>query len=453
MNRPAPPTETIAAIATAPGRGAVGILRLSGPQSGRIAEALCGVLPPPRQAALRHFRDATGQALDQGLVLVFPAPRSFTGEDVVELQGHGGPAVLNLLLAAACAACARPARPGEFSERAFLNGRMDLAQAEAVADLIGAASAQAARAASRALDGALSKQVDALLEELTALRVFVEGALDFSDQDTPWLEDAALHQRFAALRSRLQQLLREADQGRRLRDGLVITLTGAPNVGKSTLMNRLAGADVAIVTDQPGTTRDTLREDLDLDGLPVTLVDTAGLRDSDDPIEREGMRRARAAAARADLALFLLDDRSGLGSAERALAASLAPGPRLLFVHNKCDISGRAAGVFEQNGERHLRVSAAHGDGIDRLRAEIRAAAGLDSHGEGLFSARARHVDALRRTLDSVDAALHRIREGAHAELAAEELRLAQAALGEITGRFSSEDLLGAIFRSFCIGK
>jgi tRNA modification GTPase len=434
MNRPAPPTETIAAIATAPGRGAVGILRLSGPQSGRIAEALCGVLPPPRQAALRHFRDATGQALDQGLVLVFPAPRSFTGEDVVELQGHGGPAVLNLLLAAACAAGARPARPGEFSERAFLNGRMDLAQAEAVADLIGAASAQAARAASRALDGALSKQVDALLEELTALRVFVEGALDFSDQDTPWLEDAALHQRFAALRSRLQQLLREADQGRRLRDGLVITLTGAPNVGKSTLMNRLAGADVAIVTDQPGTTRDTLREDLDLDGLPVTLVDTAGLRDSDDPIE-------------------LLDDRSGLGSAERALAASLAPGPRLLFVHNKCDISGRAAGVFEQNGERHLRVSAAHGDGIDRLRAEIRAAAGLDSHGEGLFSARARHVDALRRTLDSVDAALHRIREGAHAELAAEELRLAQAALGEITGRFSSEDLLGAIFRSFCIGK
>jgi tRNA modification GTPase len=451
MNTPA--ADTIAAIATAPGRGAVGILRLSGPRAAEIATHLAPPLPAPRLAALRRFRGTDGTALDRGLVLYFPAPHSFTGEDVVELQGHGGPAVLDLLLAASCAAGARPARPGEFSERAFLNGRMDLAQAEAVADLIAAASAQAARAASRTLEGALSQQVAALLDELTQLRVFVEGALDFSDQDTPWLEDATLRERFDALRGRLQKFMRQAEQGRRLREGLVITLTGAPNVGKSTLMNRLAGADVAIVTEIAGTTRDTLRENLDLDGLPVTLVDTAGLRDSNDAIEREGMRRAREAAGRADLALFLLDDRTGLGAADRALAASLPPGPQLLFVHNKCDLSGRTAEIFEHEGERHLRISAAHGEGIDRLRAEIRAHAGLDARSEGLFTARARHVDALRRTLEHVDAAARRVAEGAHAELAAEELRLAQQTLGEITGRFSTEDLLGAIFSAFCIGK
>lgn len=446
-------TDTLAAIATAPGRGAVGILRLSGSKAIPVATALCGTLPAPRSAALRHFRDAAGAVIDQGLVLVFPGPQSFTGEDVVELQGHGGPVVMDLLLRAACAAGARLARPGEFSERAYLNGRMDLAQAEAVADLINAASAGAARAASRSLDGELSRRVQVLLEELVQLRVFVEGALDFSDEDVDWLADASLRIRVETLCAHLEDLLRLARQGRRLRDGLSIALTGAPNTGKSTLLNALAGADVAIVTDIAGTTRDVLRENLDLDGLPVTVVDTAGLRESDDPIEREGMRRARAALEKAELALYLLDDRTGWTAADSALLATLPPGPRRLIVHNKCDLTQRAPQVFEQDGERHLRLSAARGLGLDLLRAEIRAAAGLAESGESLFSARTRHVDALERTLAAVREAQRRMQEGAAPELAAEELNLAQRALSEITGAFGSEDLLGAIFRSFCIGK
>lgn len=454
MTEPGHKTDTIAAVATAPGRGAVGILRLSGPGAIAVARKIAGPTPPPRQAALRSFRDDQGVTLDRGLVLYFPAPNSFTGEDVVELQGHGGPAVLDLLLRAACALGARPARPGEFSERAFLNGQMDLAQAEAIADLINAANAQAARAASRSLDGELSRLVNALLQELTQLRVYIEGALDFSDEDVNWLAADSLQQQLAALCIRIEDLLLQARRGRRLQEGLVIALTGAPNVGKSTLMNRLAGAEVSIVTEVAGTTRDTLRENLDLDGLPVTLVDTAGLRDdSTDPIEREGMRRAREALARAELALFLLDDRGGLSAADQALVASLPAGPQILFVHNKCDVSGRAPESFQLNGQRHLRLSAATGAGIDLLMTEIRTTAGLQGGSEGLFSARARHVDALERTLRHTQQSLHRIREGVAAELAAEDLRLAQQALAEITGAFSSEDLLGAIFASFCIGK
>jgi len=446
-------TDTIAAIATAPGRGAVGILRLSGPAAFAAAAKIAGTLPAPRQASLRAFIDAQGTEVDRGLLLCFPAPHSFTGEDVVELQGHGGPAVLNLLLEAACAAGARPARPGEFSERAFLNGRMDLAQAEAIADLINAANAQAARAATRSLEGELSRQVQRLLEELIQLRVYVEGALDFSDEDVNWLASESLHERLAALSQGVDDLLQRARQGRRLRDGLVIALTGAPNVGKSTLMNRLAGAEIAIVTEVAGTTRDTLRENLDLDGLPVTLVDTAGLRDSDDPIEREGMRRAREVLARAELALYLLDDRHGLTDADRQLISSLPTGPQLLLLHNKCDLSARAPAIFEAAGQQHLRISAASGAGLDLLTQKIKDIAGFAGSGEGLFSARARHLDALTRTLEHCQQAQRRIRERAHAELAAEDLRLAQQALGEITGVFSNEDLLGAIFRSFCIGK
>lgn len=448
-----PVPDTIAAIATPPGRGALGIVRLSGPGADTIARKLCGELPEPRVAALRHFRDADGAAIDEGVVLRFVAPNSFTGENVVELQGHGGPVVLQALLAAACAQGARLARPGEFSERAFLNGRIDLAQAEAIVDLIDAGTRDAARAALRSLDGALSARVTALVDELTALRVFVEGALDFSDEDVDWLADASLHLRVTTLRQHLQQLLADAGRGRRLRDGLTVALTGRPNVGKSTLLNRLAGAEVAIVTDIPGTTRDLLRENLDLDGLPLTLVDTAGLRDSDDPVEREGVRRARAALAQAEAALFIVETPQGITAPDQALLETLPAGLQTLVVHNKCDLAGVTPGRWEQDGRVHLRLSASTGAGVDGLVRELHRLAGLGETTQGAFSARTRHLDALRRTLAFVHDAEQRLTEGADAELAAEELRLAQDALGEITGRISSDDLLGAIFARFCIGK
>jgi tRNA modification GTPase len=455
LNTPA--TETIAAVATAPGRGAVGIVRLSGPQALAIATKLAGALPPPRHAGLRTFSDAHGAPLDQGLVLAFPQPDSYTGEDVVELQGHGGPLVLDLLVRAACAHGARPARPGEFSERAFLNGRLDLAQAEAVADLINAATAEAARAAQRSLQGEFSARVRAIVDELVGLRIFVEGALDFSDEDVDWLADAALHARLAALLGHLRELLAAAAQGRRLREGLTVALAGQPNVGKSTLLNRLAGTEAAIVTEIPGTTRDLLRENVNVDGLPLTVVDTAGLRDSDDPVERIGIERAWQALGAAELVLFLVDDRAGITAQDRALLERLPPGAEVLVVRNKCDLSAQPPAVVGAAHGRdepaQLRMCARSGAGLDLLKHEIRRVAGLAATGESLFSARTRHVDALQRALACAQDAELRLREGANAELAAEDLRLAQRALSEITGAFTTEDLLGRIFGQFCIGK
>ena len=398
------------------------------------------------------------ESVDEGLVLAFAAPASFTGEDVVELQGHGAPVVLAALVDAAIARGARAARPGEFSERAFLNGRIDLVQAEAIADLIDAASAQAARAARRALDGEFSRRLDALTESLIAARVFIEGALDFSDEDIAWLSDAGLHERLASLLADLDALRAQASQGRRLREGLVVALAGRPNAGKSTLLNRLAGSEAAIVSAIPGTTRDPLRENLVLDGLPLTVVDTAGLRDSEDPIEQEGIRRAWQALERAELALFLADDREadadgGLSAEDRALLARLpAALPRVVLL-NKCDLSGRAPGALSQGGEECLRLSAAMGAGIDSLIAAVKTRAGLTAASEGVFSARSRHLAALDRARAAVASALSRVRDGVLPELAAEELRLAQDALGEITGRFAADDLLGRIFGQFCIGK
>jgi tRNA modification GTPase len=452
-----PATETIAAVATAPGRGAVGVVRLSGPQALAIATQLAGALPPPRHAALRTFRDAQGAPLDQGLLLAFPQPDSYTGEDVVELQGHGGPVVLDLLVRAACALGARPARPGEFSERAFLNGRLDLAQAEAVADLISAATAEAARAAQRSLQGEFSARVRALVDELIGLRIFVEGALDFSDEDVDWLADDALHARIAALLAGLRGLVDAAAQGRRLREGLTVALAGQPNVGKSTLLNRLAGTEAAIVTEIPGTTRDLLRENVNVDGLPLTVVDTAGLRDSDDPVERIGIERAWQALAAAELVLFLVDDRAGITAQDRALLERLPPGAEVVIVHNKCDLAERAPALVgaahSRDASVELRLCARSGAGLDLLKREIRRVAGLSASGESLFSARTRHVDALQRGLACVQDAELRLRERAAPELAAEDLRLAQRALSEITGAFSTEDLLGRIFGQFCIGK
>lgn len=448
--------DTIAAVATAPGRGAVGIVRLSGPRALDIAAALAGPKPPPRHAALRTFRDERGEALDQGLLLLFPNPDSYTGEDVAELQGHGGPRVLELLVRAACALGARPARPGEFSERAFLNGRLDLAQAEAIADLINAATDQAARAAQRSLSGEFSARVRALVEQLTALRVFVEGSLDFSDEDVDWLADDSLRTRLDELLANLEALLAAAAQGRRLREGMTVALAGAPNVGKSTLLNRLAGTDAAIVTEIAGTTRDLLRENLDLDGLPLTLVDTAGLRDSVDPVEKIGVERAWRAFEHAELVLFLVDDRTGVTDADRALLARLPANAETVIVRNKCDLSGHApalAGAAPGRDRAELRLSAHSGDGLDLLKQEIRRVAGLTAGGESVFSARTRHVEALQRALSQAGAAAQRLRERAGVELAAEDLRLAQQALAEITGAFTPDDLLGRIFSQFCIGK
>lgn len=443
-------TDTIAAIATAAGRGAVGILRLSGPAAFAIAAKMAGNLPPARSAGLRQLRDDRGALLDQALVLCFPAPASFTGEDVVELQGHGGPVLLAELLRVAVAAGARIAEPGEFSERAYLNGRIDLAQAEAIADLIDAASTRAVQAAQRTLDGDFSRRIHSLVDQLTDLRVFVEGALDFSDEDIDWLADARLAERLAAAEALLAATLAQATQGRRLREGLTVAIVGQPNVGKSTLLNALAGFDAAIVSEQAGTTRDLLREHLVLDGLPITVIDTAGLRDSDDAIEQEGIRRAWSVLEKAELALFLVDDRHDISDKDQSLLASLPAMPRLL-VRNKCDLAGHAPQILEPG--RELRLSAKAGLGLNHLVAEIKAQAGLVEGGEGVFLARARHLEALRQAQVHLALARQRLTERAQAELAAEELRLAQLALGAITGVQSSDALLGEIFRRFCIGK
>ncbi|MDB5968233.1 MAG: mnmE [Hydrocarboniphaga sp.] len=449
-------TDTIAAIATAAGRGAIGVLRLSGPLARTTAEKICGSLPPPRQAGLRAFRDAGGYVLDRGLVLSFAAPNSYSGEDLVELQAHGGPVLLDLLLQAACAAGARVARPGEFSERAFVNGRLDLAQAEAVADLIDASSREAVTAAQRSLEGEFSRQVQALADELMQIRAWIEGALDFSDEDIDWLADAQLHQRLRAWRDALAGLQLQTAQGRRLRDGLVVAIAGQPNVGKSSLLNRLAGADAAIVSDQPGTTRDVLREHLLLDGLPVTVIDTAGLRDTGDAIEREGIRRAWAAVEKAEAILFVFDDRDPEAEADRMLLARMpADVPRLL-IRNKCDLSGAPPLRRQTDTGTELRVSAVTGQGFDLLRDELRHLAGWSAGGadqQTVFTARTRHVVALAACSGHVQQAQNRLEQRQPAETIAEELRLAQQELSEITGTVTTDDLLGQIFSSFCIGK
>jgi tRNA modification GTPase len=445
-------TDTIAAIATPAGRGGVGIIRLSGPRAFDIARSIGGELPPPRRAGLRDLRDAEGEVIDRGLVLCFVAPDSFTGEQVVELQAHGGPVLLELLLAAACAAGARRARPGEFSERAFLNGRLDLVQAESIADLIDAASAAAVRAASRSLQGEFSQVVNALVEELILLRADLEAALDFADEDLPWIDDQRLSSRLAVLVAALADLQRRAAQGRRLRDGLVVAIAGRPNVGKSTLLNALAAAETAIVSPIAGTTRDLLREHLLIDGLPLTLIDTAGLRETADPIEAEGVRRAWTAVRQADAILFLVDDSSGVEDGDLALLAQLPDGPPRLTVFNKCDLSGNAAGLIDGRPDQ-LRLSAESGAGVETLKEALKRIAGLQEDSGSSFAARARHLDALARAATPLAQALALSGERRPAELIAEELRQAQAALGEITGRITADDLLGRIFSTFCIGK
>jgi len=446
MIHPMPDTDTIVAIATAPGAGGVGIVRLSGVDARAIGERICGRPLRVRVAQYARFTDADGATLDDGIALYFAAPASFTGEDVVELQAHGGPVLLRELVARCVALGARQAGPGEFSQRAFLNGKLDLVQAEAIADLIAAGDARAARAARRSLDGAFSQRVDALMAQLLAIRVHVEAAIDFADESLDTLGGTALRERLQQARATLAQLRVDAERGRKLRDGLHVVLAGPPNAGKSSLLNALAGSERAIVTDIAGTTRDVLQETIRIDGVELTLVDTAGLRRADDVIEAEGIRRARGELARADLALAVLDARDP-DAGRAALAGDLADVAQVLWLHNKADLLPAPPAL----GDDALAVSAHTGQGLPQLHQRLFGLAG-GGVGEGAFSARARHVQALAQAGDWLAQAAAEL-SAERLELAAEALLRAHDALGGIGGRVDADGLLGHIFASFCIGK
>ena len=449
--------DTIAAIATPAGRGGIGVIRVSGPDAERIGRAVCGRDLEPRRATLCDFLDADANVVDRGIALWFVGPHSYTGEDVLELQGHGGPVVMQMLLDAVAGLGARLARPGEFSERAFLNERIDLAQAEAVADLIDSASRTAARGAMRALAGEFSAAVSQVASDMVELRVFVEAGIDFPDEEIDLLSDDRVARAIADIGAGVRALRAQSQVGRVLSDGLYVVITGAPNVGKSTLLNALAGEAHAIVTDIPGTTRDLLDVDLVIDGIPVRLVDTAGLRRTNDPVEREGVRRARAARERADLELVMVDATvvSGdalVGADEDETERSVAP-YGVVVVRNKCDLTGERPARGETSaGRRWVTLSASSGEGLELLVASFREAVGVSAPLENAVTARARHVEALDAALGHVDSARAHAEAGA-GELVAEELRSAHDALGAIVGHTSADDLLGEIFASFCIGK
>jgi tRNA modification GTPase len=456
--------DTIAAIASAPGRGAIGIIRVSGPKVPEIAQALLGTVPAPRVASVLRFLAADGSALDEGVVLYFPAPASFTGEHVLELQGHGGAIVLDLVMQRLFALGCRAALPGEFSERAFVNGKIDIAQAEAVADLIDAGSAAAARAAVRSMRGEFSARIEALQGRLTELRKLVEAAIDFPDEEIDFASESKLQARLAIILGDFERITAAARQGALLRDGLNVVIAGKPNAGKSSLLNSLAGDEIAIVTDLPGTTRDVLRQPLQLDGLVVNLIDTAGLRPTTDVIEAEGVRRARGEIGKADLVLYLVDAAADLepgnvsaetsGVAARGVPTDdLPPGVPVAVVVNKIDLLGTPARVDTAAMPPEIHLSAKTGEGLDLLRAHLKMLAGYQIVDGSALSARRRHLDALSRARQLVQQGAENFSRAHALELFAEDLRLAQGALGEITGEFGSDDLLGEIFRSFCIGK
>jgi len=443
-------TDTIVARATAAGRGGVAVLRVSGPAVANIAEQLLGALPEPRYAALREFRDGDGRVLDHGLALFFSAPHSFTGEDVLELHAHGSPVVVELLTERICELGARPAAAGEFSSRAFLNDKIDLAQAEAIADFIDSSSRTAALAAQRSLRGDFSRLVHELNDAVTALRVHVEAALDFAEEEIDFLSDQALRQRLDIVRSLFTRVSVTVEQGCLLRDGVSVVLAGRPNAGKSSLLNALAGYDAAIVTDVAGTTRDLVREQIDLHGLTVNIIDTAGLRDTGDTVEAEGVRRAQRELETADHALIIVD--SALAEAAEhaeSLRAELPDGLACTVVYNKADLSGRQPGVTEGG---IVNIVARSGDGVDALRTHLEHQLGYTPAGEGSMTARRRHLDSLHKANAHFVAACDLL-DNAAGELMAEELLQVQNALADITGQFSSDDLLGEIFASFCIGK
>lgn len=452
--------DTIAAVATASGRGGIGIVRVSGPLVPVILERVCGVLPPPRHAHFCEFRDPVAPdddaVIDHGIALFFPAPHSFTGEDVAELQGHGGAVITDMVLRCVLGLGARLARPGEFSERAFLNGRLDLAQAEAIADLIDSATEQAARNAMRSLQGAFSARIDELLERLVSLRSFVEASIDFPDEEIDFLSDGEVSRHLHALRDHLLTVRTTARNGVLVRDGITLVLAGRPNAGKSSIMNTLAGRDTAIVTAIPGTTRDVLREEIAIDGLPLHIIDTAGLHDSPDAVEQEGIRRARLEIERADHLLLIVDSSTGedpQGVLEELFAGEQPRLPPVTVVLNKCDLSGLEPGLVDKNSPPAFALSALTAAGMPALRGHLKRLAGYHDVSAGDFSARRRHLDALDRCVGALDAGIAALDDYVAGELLAEHLRDAQQHLGEITGRFTTDDLLGRIFSSFCIGK
>jgi tRNA modification GTPase len=444
-------TNTIAAIATPPGRGGIGVVRISGPATQRIAVELLGAVPLPRHAVLRIFRDADGQQIDSGLALYFPGPHSFTGEDVLELHGHGGPVVLDMLLSRLLQLGARLAQPGEFSQRAFLNEKLDLVQAEAIADLIDSGSRQAARAALRSLQGDFSTRVHSLLEALIEARMYIEAAIDFPEEEVDFLADGEVQSRLDRLQQILVEILSTARQGALLRDGMTVVIAGKPNAGKSSLLNALAGYDAAIVTPIPGTTRDVLRERIAIDGMPLHIIDTAGLRDTQDVVETEGIKRAHNEMTKADRILYVID--STQPHVEAIIAQDIAALPRdvaVTRVYNKIDLVTSRPSLVDDDV---IALSAQTGAGIAELREHLRKAMGFQESSLSTFSARRRHLDALQRAQTNVQTARDLLLQRRAGELMAEELRQAQDHLSEITGEFTSDDLLGKIFSSFCIGK
>lgn len=451
--------DTITALATAPGRGGIGVIRVSGPAAREIARQVLGVLPAPRHAHYGDFHEQTDQGprtLDQGIALFFPGPHSFTGEDVLELQGHGGPVILDLLLREVVRLGARLARPGEFSERAFLNDKLDLAQAEAIADLIDSASEEAARGALRSLQGEFSRRVHALVEALIQLRIYVEAAIDFPEEEIDFLADGHVAAQLSDIRNTLDGICREAGQGALLRDGMTVVIAGKPNAGKSSLLNALAGYDAAIVTDIAGTTRDVLRERIQIDGMPLHIIDTAGLRDTADAVEKIGIARAWDEISKADRILLVVDASSPGAHDPQALWPEfferVQDTKRLTLLLNKCDLTGQAAGW--QAGEvQTLALSAREGEGLALLREHLKDCMGFQGGGGSTFTARRRHLEALERAREALQDGQAQLQASSAGELLAEDLRAAQQALSEITGSFSSDELLGRIFSSFCIGK
>lgn len=451
-NSPDYTQDTIVAAATPPGIGGIGIVRVSGPEAANIGQRIAGVLTKPRYATLAHFKGANGEDLDQGMAILFPAPHSFTGETVVEFHGHGGPQVLSGIVDAAVNMGARMALPGEFSKRAFLNNKLDLAQAEAIADLIGSGTKQATQAALRSLAGVFSLAVSAVQEQLTALRLHTEAALDFPEEEIDFLADDALAARIENCAKAFTDLTTRVSAGRILRDGFQMVIVGRPNAGKSSLLNSLSGQESAIVTEVAGTTRDILREQINIDGLAVELVDTAGIRNDPDRIEAEGIRRAREAIGSADAILWIKDGSLNLEEHLRDLEPGLPDDTPFIEVRNKTDLTTEAAGLSRESPPT-VNISAKTGDGIEVLRDQIRRLAGYSDQGEGAFTARRRHVKSIETARRHFDKGRRALRETRSGEIFAEELRIAQQALGEITGSFTSDDLLGRIFSEFCIGK
>ena len=453
------PTDTIAAVATAPGQAGVGIVRVSGPGAGAIAERILGFRPKPRYAHFGAFHDPDGEVLDEGIGLFFPNPHSFTGEDVFELQGHGGTVILDMLLRSVCALGARLARPGEFSERAFLNDKLDLAQAEAIADLIESSSEQAARCAVRSLQGAFSRRIDELVAGLTNLRIYVEAAIDFPEEEIDFLADGKVAADLQALRSDLATILTEAQQGSILRDGMRVVIAGRPNAGKSSLLNALAGREAAIVTAIEGTTRDVLREHIQIDGMPLHIIDTAGLRDSPDEVERIGIARAWEEIRQADRILLMVDATTTTETEPHAIwpdfIDQLPASAPVTVIRNKVDLSGESVGLSPGSNTQApvIRLAARSADGLETLREHLKQCMGYASSTEGGFLARRRHLDALEKARDLLDQGQQQLAGYGAGELLAEDLRAAQDTLGEITGAMTADDLLGKIFGSFCIGK